>query len=145
MEVGNNSVETHVVSQVSRTRAANGDSNLSAETLKAVADGAVAPQVVQQVADEVKVSDETQNLADNIRQAAEETADVQSVAPPAIEDDAVIVELSNVAANLAAEEAPVETTEPVADPEQTEPVDVIAQSNTDTASVALGNAIDIKV
>lgn len=150
----NNSVETHVVSQVSRIRAANGDSNLSAETLKAIQEGAVPPKVVEPQQKTDEVSNETRELVQNITKAATETAEIQSKEQPAIEDEAVIVTLSDVATELfpvktqetAEVPATKEVTKEVTEerPAQQQATSPIIQNNVDTASVALGNAVDIK-
>ena len=116
---------SRVVSQLSKSRAANGDPRVSAETAEAVANGALPPEVVIEIPQEVA-------------EAVQQTADLQQASQPATEDDAVIVELSNVATELITQ--PVEAQQVVA----TQTGTTTQTVKTDTATQAFGNTVDVQ-
>lgn len=125
------------VSQVSRLRSAAGDGTLSAETLEAVQQGAIPPTVsesteLNNAASEVAESPQSP-LRDAVEQTRSEPFDVVELSPEAV----------NVVDN-APEAGALETAEGAEEQGAETSQTVTRQNNQDTATVALGNAVDIE-
>ncbi len=126
------------ISQVSRLRAAAGDGTLTAETLEAIQNGAIPPTVsesteLNNAASEVAETPQTP-LRDAVQQARTEPFDIVELSPEAVS-----------AVENAPEAVPLETTVEEAEEQGLETSQTVTQQNNqDTATVALGNAVDIE-
>lgn len=158
---------SRVISQLSRLRAANGDDRMSAETLEAIKNGAIPPTVIKPE-EIIRESDQISADTEDARAAVEETIRIQTESQPEVVGDDVIIALSR-AAQVLVDTAPVvpvaETTVQFVDtnidftvrenqPQAPETRDegeavtsqnIARETNRDTATVALGNTVDIKV
>lgn len=131
------------VSQLSRARASAGETNFSAETQRAIEQGALPPVVVEprerEVSESVVVNDSTAEITREFETVVAETSRIQQGEQPDFSDEAVVVALSEAANAVARSESGDSRDEQV-----TLTSDPVRSQNQDTASTAFGNAVDIQ-